>query len=60
MLFPYYVLDKINTSQFISFTICNTKKLVREADHSPSANAEIKSSGALPLLPIRLHDVVLN
>jgi hypothetical protein len=36
------------------------KRPGRQADHSPPASAEIKKSGSIPPLPIRLHDVVLN
>jgi hypothetical protein len=32
----------------------------READHSPPSSAEVKKSGVIPPLPIRLHDVMLN
>jgi hypothetical protein len=36
------------------------KLLEREADHSPPSSAEVKNSGAMPSLHIRLHGVVLN
>jgi hypothetical protein len=32
----------------------------READHSTLSNTEIKNSGAMPPLPMRLHGKVLN
>jgi hypothetical protein len=32
----------------------------RETDHSSPPNAEVKDDGAIPLLPIRIHGVVLN
>jgi hypothetical protein len=36
------------------------KRPGREADHSAPNNAEDKNGGAIPPLPMRLHDVVLN
>jgi hypothetical protein len=36
------------------------KRQGREADHSLPSSAEVKNGGAIPLLPIRLHGVVLN
>jgi hypothetical protein len=32
----------------------------READHTPLSSAEVKSGGAIPQFPIRLHEVMLN
>jgi hypothetical protein len=32
----------------------------READRSPSSNAEVKDGGDIPPLPVRLHGMVLN
>jgi hypothetical protein len=32
----------------------------RNSDHSPPSSAEVKTGGAIPLPPIRLHRVVLN
>jgi hypothetical protein len=31
-----------------------------EDDHSPPSSAEVKKVGAIPPIPIRLHEVVLN
>jgi len=36
------------------------KRPGREADHSPPTNAEDKTCGAIPSLPVRLHGVVLS
>jgi hypothetical protein len=35
------------------------KRMWREADHSHPSTAEVKNGGAIPPLPIRLHDIVL-
>jgi hypothetical protein len=32
----------------------------READHSPPSRVEVKNDGAVPVLPIQLHGVVIN
>jgi hypothetical protein len=33
------------------------KRQVSETDHSPPSSAEVKNGGAMPPLPIRLHNV---
>jgi hypothetical protein len=36
------------------------KELGHEADHSASSSAEVKNDGAIPPLPICLHEIMLN
>jgi hypothetical protein len=36
------------------------KRQEREDNHSPPSSAEVKNCGAIPPLPINLHNIVLN
>jgi hypothetical protein len=36
------------------------KKPGRETDHKPPSSAEVKNSGVISSIPIRLHDLMLN
>jgi hypothetical protein len=36
------------------------KRQGREADHSLASNAEVRNGGAIPPLPICLHDIALD
>jgi hypothetical protein len=58
-------IEVFSTSQ--GQTSCLTEPTVpgalfpgREADHSPLSGAEVKNGGAIPPLPILLHDLVMN